>query len=103
MALGYSLMEEILTGSDGSVMNPSFADYLIPTSADMPEFQEPIFVEDISSYGTFGAKGLGELVVIPVVGAIANAIHQATGVRIRELPITPEKLYFAIKKAGKGV
>lgn len=100
--MGYTMMEDVVIGSDGVILNPNFTDYIIPTSSDMPEVKKPIFVEDLYKYGPFGAKGVGEMALIPTPSAIANAIFHATGVRIKELPITPEKLYFALKKATEG-
>jgi CO/xanthine dehydrogenase Mo-binding subunit len=94
--MGYAIMEEI-TYDGGVVTNPTFQDYLIPTAMDIPEI-EPTLVEHRFRYGPFGAKGMGEAPLIPMASAIANAIHNATRVRIRELPTTPERVLFAIKK-----
>jgi len=99
--LGYALMEEIAL-KDGVVLNPNFTDYLIPTTFDMPEIEKPIYVEDLFRYGPFGAKGVGEMSLIPTPSAISNAVYHATGSRIRELPATPEKLYWTIKSAAES-
>ncbi len=101
--IGYSMMEKTEIGPDGRVANASLSDYIIPTSSDMPEIQKPIYVEDLFKFGPFGAKGVGEMALIPTSSAIANAIFHATGVRMQEIPITPEKLYMALKKKGSGV
>ncbi len=79
----------------GRVVNASLADYRIPTSLDVPEIV-PYFVENEDPEGPYGAKGLGEIVQIPVLGAVANAIADAAGARVTSLPITAEKVYQAI-------
>ncbi|NLY66111.1 MAG: molybdopterin-dependent oxidoreductase [Tissierellia bacterium] len=90
MALGYALFED-LNLKRGVMGNRKFSKYLIPTSMDVTELTK-IIVEDPESTAPYGAKGIGEPVMIPVTPAILNAIYDATGVRITELPITPEKL-----------
>jgi len=94
--MGYALMEEV-TYDGGLILNSTLQDYLIPTSMDIPEIESTL-VEHRYRYGPFGAKGMGEAPLIPMAAAIANAIYNATGVRIRELPATPERVLFAIKK-----
>ena len=93
-------MEEIVHDKDGKVMNANLSTYYIPTIEDTPEI---IFdwVESGYKRGPFGAKGLGEPSIVGIAPAIANAISHALGVRINELPITPERIYYALKKAGK--
>lgn len=93
--IGYALYESIQLDK-GKVMNPNFADYKILTPVDIPEI-EKIFVETIDPEGPFGAKGVGEMPMVPTAAAIANAVYDAVGVRIRSLPITPEKLLAALK------
>jgi carbon-monoxide dehydrogenase large subunit len=97
--LGYALTEEIVFDG-GKVINPSFADYKIPMAMDIPPIT-PIIVEAYDETGPYGAKGLGEPGLVGVAPAIANAIYDAIGVRIKDLPITPEKVLDAIK--GKKV
>lgn len=94
MALGYALFED-LNLDKGVMRNRGFSKYLIPTAMDVTELTK-IIVEDPESTAPYGAKGIGEPVMIPVTPAILNAIYDATGVRIKELPITPEKLVKAI-------
>jgi carbon-monoxide dehydrogenase large subunit len=97
--LGATLHEELLV-RDGVVANPTFGEYRIPTTLDVPEIV-PVIVEDPHEEGPYGAKGLGEPVLAPTSPAVANALHQALGVRIRDLPITPEKVLRALQaKAG---
>ena len=71
-------------------------DYLIPTIGDMPPV-DCILIEDPSSEGPFGAKGIGEQALIPTAPAIFNAIHHATGVRLRQAPATPDRLLAALE------
>jgi len=94
---GYALSEELLY-SDGQLTTPSFSEYLIPTAMDMPKV-ESIILESRSGLGPFGAKGIGEPAMTAVAPAIANAVCDAIGVRIFELPITPEKVVRALQRA----
>jgi CO/xanthine dehydrogenase Mo-binding subunit len=94
--LGYALTEAVLFDS-GKVLNPNLKDYCLPTTLDVPEI-ESILVESNDPTGPYGAKGVGEATLIPVAPAIANAIHHATGIRFKELPITPEKICLALRK-----
>ena len=98
--LGYALLEELVI-QKGKVMNPNLTDYKVYTAPDIPEIKD-ILVETIEPAGPFGAKGLGEAVLLPTAPAIANAIYDAIGVRIKELPITPEKILQALKANTKN-
>ena len=91
--LGMALMEEFHPGKAENLH-----DYLIPTIGDMPEV-ETILIEDQSWVGPFGAKGIGEQALIPTAPAILNAIHHATGVRIRRVPATPDRIRAALLSA----
>ncbi|MBT3224049.1 MAG: molybdopterin-dependent oxidoreductase, partial [Proteobacteria bacterium] len=97
--LGYSLYEEVLT-EEGRVLNPSFTDYKIPTAVEMGFPIDLVFVETDDEFGPFGSKGVGEPGLVPTAPAIANAIYDAIGVRIYDLPITPQKIVAAIKEQG---
>ena len=88
--LGLALMEEFIPGK-----GENLHDYLIPSIGDMPPV-ESILIEDPSPIGPFGAKGIGEQALIPTAPAIFNAIHHATGVRIKRAPATPDRLRAAI-------
>jgi CO/xanthine dehydrogenase Mo-binding subunit/aerobic-type carbon monoxide dehydrogenase small subunit (CoxS/CutS family) len=88
--LGLALMEEFFPGK-----GENLHDYLIPSVGDMPPI-ESILIEDASSVGPFGAKGIGEQALIPTAPAILNAIHHATGARIRRAPATPDRVRAAI-------
>lgn len=98
--IGYTLMEEVKL-EDGKILNPNFTDYLIPTIMDLPEIDEPIFVEDYFRFGPFGAKGLAEMALIPIPAAITNAIKNAVGVKPSEIPYTSEKLFMELSKRGR--
>jgi CO/xanthine dehydrogenase Mo-binding subunit len=97
---GLALSEEMIY-QDGQLITPSFSEYLIPTAMDMPRVQS-IILESRSGVGPFGAKGIGEPALTPVAPAIANAVADAIGVRIHDLPITPEKVVKALRDRGAG-
>jgi CO/xanthine dehydrogenase Mo-binding subunit len=98
MGVGTAIFEEMEL-EDGKVKNPNFAEYKLPSALDAPEMI-PIIVEEPHNQGPFGAKGLGEPALAPTAAAIANAIYSAVGVRIKDLPITPEKVLEGLRKAG---
>ncbi len=91
--LGMALMEEYIPGR-----TENLHDYLIPTIGDVPPI-ETVIVEEADAHGPFGAKGLGEHVLIPTAPAILNAIRHATGARIRQVPATPDRVLAAIREA----
>jgi CO/xanthine dehydrogenase Mo-binding subunit len=97
MGQGYALSEE-LCYEEGQLTTPSFSEYLIPTAMDVPRYQS-IILESRSGLGPFGAKGIGEPALTPVAPAIANAVADAIGVRVFDLPITPEKIVMALRRA----
>ncbi len=94
--LGLALSEEV-SMLNGQLMNPSFLGYKLPTTLDMPDV-ESILVERAHKDGPFGAKGMGECTNVAVPPAIANAVYDAVGIRIRDLPMTPDKVLAALKK-----
>ena len=98
---GYALSEEMLY-EEGRLITPSFSEYLMPTAMDMPNV-ECIILESRSGVGPFGAKGIGEPAMTPVAPAIANAVADAIGVRVFEMPITPERVVRALKRGGETV
>ncbi len=91
MGLGYALYENMDLKENGQWID-SFTEYLLPTSNDIPIVHENIILEIPEESGPFGAKGIGEVTVPPTAPAIANAIYNALGIRVKSLPITPEKL-----------
>ncbi|MBI2954790.1 MAG: xanthine dehydrogenase family protein molybdopterin-binding subunit [Chloroflexi bacterium] len=94
--LGYALTEELVV-QEGRIMNPGYVDYHMP-AADITPPIHAILVSCPSSFGPFGARGVGETSIVPVAAVIANAIYDAVGVRVRDLPMTPEKVVRALKE-----
>ncbi len=99
MGLGETLLEQEEFDERGRLLNADLHNYLLATSMDMPIIDSSL-VESFEPAGPFGAKEVGEGATLPVLGAIANAVADAIGVRIFDLPITPEKVLQAIKRGG---
>ena len=97
---GYALSEELIY-RDGCLVTPSLSEYLCPTSMDSPRI-ECIILESRSGLGPFGAKGIGEPGHTPAAPAVANAIADAIGVRVHDFPLTPEKIFRAIREARRA-
>jgi len=97
--IGYALTEGLQI-DEGRPLNPNFSDYRIPSMRDMPPLQHA-FAESYEPTGPFGAKGLGELNMDPTAAVINNAIFDAVGVRVKTLPITPEKILRALKEKAR--
>ena len=95
--LGYALMEDVQI-VNGVTLTPSFAEYLLPTASDIPEVKT-IILESGTGLGPFGAKGIGEPALTPMAPAIANAVANAIGARVTQLPLTPERVLEAIDRA----
>lgn len=99
--LGYALVEEHHL-RDGRILNDQFSTYIIPTPMDTPEIHA-ILVERPFEWGPYGAKGLGETPIIAVAPAVTSAIHHAVGVRLRQIPATPERVWTALRERdGSG-
>ena len=98
MGQGYALTEDLIV-ENGVVRNPAFRDYKLVTAPEIPDI-DVRFIETMDGEGPQGAKGVGEAPAICMAAATANAICNATGVRIRELPFTPEKVYRALHRAA---
>jgi CO/xanthine dehydrogenase Mo-binding subunit len=96
-AQGYAILEDYRT-KDGYVLTDQLSTYLIPTIWDIPEKVETVLVEIKDPNGPWGARGVGELPYLPVAPVIASAIHDATGIWIDELPLTPERVLRALGK-----
>ena len=92
--IGMALMEHsVVDPRNGRVTNANFAEYAVPVHADAPAAMDVIFVDENDPHvNPLGVKGLGEIAMVGVAPAIANAIYHATGKRVRELPVTPDKL-----------
>jgi CO/xanthine dehydrogenase Mo-binding subunit len=93
--MGYARLEESVVDGAGKMLNPGFLDYRIPTAADVFPV-EPVFVDSYEPAGPQGAKTIAEPPLIPVAACLANAIHDATGGRVRALPLSPERVLGAI-------
>jgi CO/xanthine dehydrogenase Mo-binding subunit len=100
MGIGHTFYEAYHWDS-GQIINSSLVDYKVPTFDDVPDEFESILIEDANGPGPYGAKGLGEGGIIPVAPAIANAVFWSTGARVKDLPLTPEKVWRAIKNQKK--
>jgi CO/xanthine dehydrogenase Mo-binding subunit len=96
MGVGFGLMEEMFV-NNGQIRNKQLTDYIVPTALDVPPILSGI-VERPEPTGPFGAKGIGEPSLLPTAPAIVNAIQDAVGVRIRDLPATPEKILRALQE-----
>jgi CO/xanthine dehydrogenase Mo-binding subunit len=94
--LGWTLMED-MAYENGEIINPDFVDYIVPSALDVPDIK-PILVEPVEPNGPYGAKGIGEPALNPTMAAITNAIYNATGIRVKKLPVSPEKLLAELKK-----
>lgn len=98
MGQGFVLMEEIeVSEKDGSIKNPIFSKYIIPSNLDVPEIY-PILVESEGGPGPFGAKGVGEPALIPIIPAIVAAIEDALDVQFTKLPVFPKDIVAAVKE-----
>ena len=95
MGIGWALSEDLII-EKGRILNGSFTDYRLLRSIDVPKL-DSIIVESYEPTGPFGAKGVGEGSMVCVASAIANAVYDAVGVRIKDLPITPEKILLALE------
>jgi CO/xanthine dehydrogenase Mo-binding subunit len=97
MGLGHSLMEHLILDEHGAIKNLGALDYRIPTTQDVPRALHSILIENGDGPGPYGAKGAGEGGILAIAAAVGGAINQAVGVEIRELPITPERIWRAVR------
>lgn len=100
--LGSALHEGFVFDERGRMLNPSFVDYKIPTAKDMPRIAHQHFVETPQLDGPFGARGVGEHPMISIPSAMGNAIFDATGVDIDDLPLSSERVYMALKRTRQS-
>jgi CO/xanthine dehydrogenase Mo-binding subunit len=101
MQLGFTMFEEMRLDA-GQVTNASLADYKIPGIQDLPQIVENEIVDAHQKNGPFGAKGVGESATFGVSPAIANALYDAVGIRLTELPMTPEAVFTAMRAKEGG-
>jgi 4-hydroxybenzoyl-CoA reductase subunit alpha len=99
MGLGEAMFEEVKFDDKGRILNPNLAEYKIPTALDMPNI-DCIIIESNEPNGPFGAKEVGEGAIMPTIPAILNAVYDAIGERLHELPLTPERVFMAVKRRG---
>jgi hypothetical protein len=99
--LGHTLLEEMVY-EEGHLLNGTLLIYRVPRAEDVPSALECRFVENADGSGPFGAKGAGEGSLIPVSPAVANAVARLTGLRLRELPLTPERVWRALRARQRG-
>lgn len=100
--ISIGLLEEMKFSEQGKLLNPSYIDYKISTAADIPDELLVDFVEVPQEDGPYGARGIGEHVMVPTPPAIANALYHAAGIRVRTLPMTSEKVYWALKERASA-
>jgi CO/xanthine dehydrogenase Mo-binding subunit len=98
MGIGHTLMERLVLGDDGRILNLGSLDYRIPSIQDVPLALDLGVVEQGDGPGPYGAKGAGEGGTLAVAAAIGAAINQAVGTKIRDLPLTPERVWEEIRK-----
>jgi CO/xanthine dehydrogenase Mo-binding subunit len=96
--IGWALNEEYIYGSDGRLQNPGFLDYRIPVASDLPMI-DTVIVEVPNPRHPYGVRGIGETPIVPPMGAIANAVRDATGLRLTALPMSPPRVLAAIDAA----
>ena len=97
--IGWALNEEYIYGADGKLQNAGFLDYRMPVASDVPMI-DAILVEVANPKHPYGVRGVGETPIVPPLGAIANAMENATGIRFTELPMSPPKVLKALKEQG---
>ena len=97
--IGWALNEEYYFSDDGTMENSTFLDYRMPTSLDLPMI-DTVIVEVANPGHPYGVRGVGEVSIVPPMGAVANAIHDATGVRMTELPMSPGAVVKALESAS---
>ncbi len=99
--IGWALNEEYIYDEDGHLENPGFLDYRVPVASDLPMI-DTIVVEVPNDAHPLGVRGAGEVPIVPPMAAVANAIHDATGLRLRELPMSPPKVLAALAAKGEN-
>jgi CO/xanthine dehydrogenase Mo-binding subunit len=98
--IGHTFFEQLVY-ENGQLVNPNLVDYKVPTFSDVPEEFHTVLVENGDGPGPFGVRGMAEGGILSVAPSVCNAIDRATGVRIRDLPLTPERVWRALRDNGK--
>jgi CO/xanthine dehydrogenase Mo-binding subunit len=100
MGIGHTQMEHLILNEKGGIVNLGALDYRIPTIQDIPDRLHSLLVENQDGPGPYGSKGAGESGILAISPAVASAIHEATGLTLRDLPMTPEKIWRALQSTG---
>jgi len=98
--IGWALNEEYVYDTNGVLQNPGFLDYRMPVASDLPMIDTILIESAPNPRHPYGAKGVGEVPIVPPLAAVANAVQRATGVRMRALPISPPRLLAALDGIG---
>ncbi len=101
MGIGHTLFEQMVYDANGSLLNPNLVDYRVPAFGDTPHHFHTVLVENEDGPGPFGVRGMGEGGLLSVAPSVCNALERATGVRIKDLPLTPERVWRALRDAKK--
>ena len=101
MGIGHTLFEQMIYDVNGNLLNPNLVDYRVPSFNDIPEEFHTVLVENEDGPGPYGVRGMGEGGLLSVAPSVCNALERATGVRIKDLPLTPERVWRALKEAKK--
>jgi CO/xanthine dehydrogenase Mo-binding subunit len=99
--IGHTFFEQLVY-DNGQLINPNLIDYRIPTFSDLPEEFHTVLVENGDGPGPFGVRGMAEGGILSVAPSVCNAIDRATGARIKDLPLTPERVWRALRRAAKS-
>jgi len=99
MGIGHTLFEQMVYDANGQLLNPNLVDYRVPTFDHIPAEFHTVLVENEDGPGPFGVRGMGEGGLLSVAPAVTNALARATGVRIKDLPLTPERVWRALKES----
>lgn len=97
--IGWALNETYIYNAEGKLENAGFLDYRMPVASDMPMI-DAVLVEVPNPDHPYGVKGVGEVPIVPPLATVANAIHAATGLRLRDLPMTPDRVWTALRSQG---
>ena len=102
MGIGHTLFEQMIY-EDGQLVNSDLVEYRVPAFSDVPKEFETVLVENRDGPGPYGARGMGEGGIVSVAPAVANALFWATGIRIRDLPLTPERVWRALRELAMAI
>jgi len=101
MGIGHTLFEQMVYDSNGQLLNPNLVDYRVPSFTDVPDEFHTVLVENDDGPGPYGVRGMGEGGLLSTGPSVANALARATGVRIMDLPLTPERVWRALKDSKR--